>query len=213
MTEDAQASTTTDVALTGTLVGADVDVETMTYGISGVTPVAGVATQVWAYGTLTVNTTTGAYAFAKNAAAVEALDATETVSNNFTMTVTDGDGALVTQTYTVLVNGADDAPTLGAVTSGSVRGAQRHDHGREPVLERSRGGRGSGDAHVRDGGGTWAAGNRDAGWDTARLRKPRPARTRSRRIRAMEQCSGEDASDVFTVTVTMGTARCDAHLR
>ena len=30
----------------------------------------------------------------------------------FTVTVSDGDGAAVTQTYTVNVSGADDAPTL-----------------------------------------------------------------------------------------------------
>ncbi len=38
----------------------------------------------------------------------------------FTVTVFDGDGAAVTQTYTVNVSGADDAPTLAAVTSGSI---------------------------------------------------------------------------------------------
>ncbi|WP_373002076.1 beta strand repeat-containing protein, partial [Sulfurimonas sp.] len=47
---------------------------------------------------------------AKNASAIEALDATETDSDVFTMTVTDGDGALVTKTYTVNVTGADDRP-------------------------------------------------------------------------------------------------------
>ena len=38
----------------------------------------------------------------------------------FTVTVSDGDVPLVTQTYTVNVTGADDAPTLAPVTSGSI---------------------------------------------------------------------------------------------
>jgi VCBS repeat-containing protein len=38
--------------------------------------------------------------------------------------VSDGDGALVTQTYTVTVTGADDAPTLGAVTVGEQQVAE-----------------------------------------------------------------------------------------
>ena len=117
-----QSASTTDSGLTGTLAGADVDVETLTYGIRGGT-VAGVCDAGGTYGTLTVDTATGAYSFAKNAAAIEALDnngVAETGSDVFTVTVTDGDGALVTQTYTVNVTGADDAPTLGAVTSGSI---------------------------------------------------------------------------------------------
>ena len=37
-----------------------------------------------------------------------------------TVTVSDADGALVTRTYTVNVTGADDAPTLGAVSDATV---------------------------------------------------------------------------------------------
>jgi VCBS repeat-containing protein len=106
--------------LSGTLVGDDVDVEALTYGIQGGIVASGVATLAGTYGTLTVDTATGAYVFTPNAAAIEALDATETDSDVFTVTVSDGDGAAVTQTYTVNVSGADDAPTLGAVTSGSI---------------------------------------------------------------------------------------------
>src|SRR6185436_11077061 len=79
-----------------------------------------VSTLAGDFGTLSVNTTTGAYSFSKNAAAIEALDATETDSDVFTVTVSDGDGPTVNQTYTVNVSGADDAPTLGAVTAGSI---------------------------------------------------------------------------------------------
>ena len=115
-----QSSSTTSSGLSGTLVGADVDVETLTYGVVGGTVSAGVSTLVNTYGTLTVNTSTGAYNFAPNAAAIEALDVGENPSLNFTMTVSDGDAPLGTQTYTINLTGADDTPTLQAVTSGSV---------------------------------------------------------------------------------------------
>ena len=72
------------------------------------------------YGTLKVNTTTGAYEYVKDDAAIEALDDGDTPSDVFTVTVSDSDGPAVTQTYTVNLTGADDAPTLGAVTSGSI---------------------------------------------------------------------------------------------
>ena len=119
--ENDQLATTSDAGLAGLLAGADVDVETLTYGIVGGTPGGpGEVELAGTYGTLTVDTLTGAYTYTKNAAAIEALDATETDSDVFTVTVSDGDGPAVTRTYTVTVNGADDAPTLATVTSGSI---------------------------------------------------------------------------------------------
>jgi len=115
------SGSTTDSGLSGTLGGADVDVETLSYGISGGTDNGdGTVSKTLAYGTLTVNTTTGAYSYAKNAGAIEALDDGENFSDVFTVTVSDGDDAAVTQTYTVNVSGADDQPTLAAVSSGSI---------------------------------------------------------------------------------------------
>jgi len=118
--EDGQAGTTTDGGLTGSLVGGDVDVETLTYGISGGTFAGGVSTKVGSYGTLTVNNSTRAYSYAKNAGAIEALDATEQGTDTFDFSVSDGDGAVVTRGYTVTVSGADDAPTLGPVVVGTI---------------------------------------------------------------------------------------------
>src|SRR6185436_12872579 len=99
--------------------GDDVDGDTLAYGIDG-----GVLSSYLTYdvekagdyGTLYVNSATGAYLYVKDAAAIEALDDGDSDSDVFTMTVNDGDGPDVTQTYTVNVSGADDAPTLGAVT-------------------------------------------------------------------------------------------------
>ncbi len=118
ITEVDQSSSTTDSGLSGTLVGTDVDIETLSYGISGGAVAAGVSTLAGTYGTLTVNISTGAYSYAKNAAAIEALGAGATPSDVFTMTVSDGDDALVTRTYTITINGANDGPT--AVTDNVI---------------------------------------------------------------------------------------------
>ncbi|MDO6565416.1 VCBS domain-containing protein, partial [Amphritea sp. 1_MG-2023] len=115
-----QSSSTTDANLSGTLSGADVDGDSLTYGIDTGSVTGTTATLAGTYGTLTLDTSTGDYSYSKDAAAIEALDAGDTDSDLFTLTVTDADGALVTQTYTVNVTGADDAPTLDAITSGSI---------------------------------------------------------------------------------------------
>ena len=125
ITEDDQASTTTDSNLSGTLSATDVDVETLTYGIDGgIDNGDGTVSKAGTYGTLTVNTSTGAYVFEKDAAAIEALDATATDSDSFTMTVNDagnnGDGD--SQTFTVNVRGANDAPVVTTAT-GADEGA------------------------------------------------------------------------------------------
>src|SRR5678816_4439657 len=83
-----------------------------TYGIQGGTVAAGVSTLVGTYGTLTVNTSTGAYTYTKNAAAIEALNAGQNPSEVFTFTVSDGDAPAGTQTYTVNLTGADEAPAV-----------------------------------------------------------------------------------------------------
>ena len=66
--EVSQSSSTTDSGLTGTLVGADVDVEPLTYGIQdGTDNGDGTVSKLGTYGTLTVTTATGAYSYEKNA--------------------------------------------------------------------------------------------------------------------------------------------------
>jgi VCBS repeat-containing protein len=119
--EDALASTTTNANLSGTLAGADVDNDkVLTYGILTGSVTAGVSTLAGSYGTLTVDTITGAYSYAQNTAAAEALHVGESVNDLFTVTVTDNHGMQATQNYTINVAGANDAPTLGSVTNGSI---------------------------------------------------------------------------------------------
>ncbi|MCX6871230.1 MAG: Ig-like domain-containing protein, partial [Verrucomicrobia bacterium] len=115
-----QSAATTDAGLGGTLLGADVDVETLTYGLVGSTAGTGTVSKVGAFGRLTMNPSNGVYTFTKNASAIEALDVGESGTDTFTMTVGDGDGDLITRTYTVSVTGADDPATLGTVTPGTI---------------------------------------------------------------------------------------------
>src|SRR6202008_2436543 len=105
---------TTDSGLSGRLVGSDVDADdnTLTSGIAAGAEAAVFATLVGTFGTLSVETSTGAYSDTKNTAAIEALDDGDVDSDVFTVTVSDGDAPLGTQTYTVNVSGADDTPTL-----------------------------------------------------------------------------------------------------
>ncbi|WP_372739120.1 VCBS domain-containing protein, partial [Neptunomonas sp.] len=117
-----QSASTSDANLSGTLVGADVDGDTLIYGINTgiITGSGNTITKVGTYGTLTLDSSSGAYSYIKNDAAIEALDDGESVSDLFTLSVTDADGALLTQTLTVNLSGADDAPTLAAVTAASI---------------------------------------------------------------------------------------------
>ena len=106
-------------AVTGTLIGADVDLpaQTLTYGIVGGSAVLGEVTydvsKTGAYGTLYVNSAIGNYEFVPNEAAIKALPATM-ATDTFTFTVSDG-SLSAEQTFTVTINGVNDAPTLQPV--------------------------------------------------------------------------------------------------
>jgi VCBS repeat-containing protein len=119
-----QSSRTTDAGLNGTLTSTDRDsAETLSYGISG-TGVTnngnGTVSKVGAFGTMTVNTSTGAYSYAKQAVSIEALNAGESGSDNFTLNITDGSGSVSTQSYTVTITGADDVPVFSSGGTGTV---------------------------------------------------------------------------------------------
>jgi VCBS repeat-containing protein len=104
-------------ANTGTLAASDPDGDTLTYGISGGTIVAGVSSLNGTYGTLSVNVATGAYSFAPNSAAIQGLKSNST--ENFTVTTSDGI-ATTTATFTVNLTGANDPTTFGGTTTGAV---------------------------------------------------------------------------------------------
>ena len=98
------ADADTFTAATGALVGADVDDNTtLTYGITGGDTdnslVGYNLSKVATYGTLYVNTLSGAYDFVPDNNAINALKTT--VSENFTVTVTDEHSAASSQIFTV----------------------------------------------------------------------------------------------------------------
>ncbi|SDJ76252.1 VCBS repeat-containing protein [Bradyrhizobium sp. Rc2d] len=69
------------------------------------------------YGTLYVNSTSGAYTFVPDDAAINALKAPTT--DGFVITVSDGD-TTVNQTFTITVNGVNDAAIISGTTTGST---------------------------------------------------------------------------------------------
>ena len=69
------------------------------------------------YGTLYVNSTTGAYTFVPDSGAINALTAPTTES--FIITVSDGTLS-ASQTFTIAINGTNDAAIISGTTAGSV---------------------------------------------------------------------------------------------
>src|SRR5207248_8679073 len=97
---------------------------TLTYGISGGiagSTVLGEVTydvsETGPYGTLFVNSTSGAYTFVPNSGAINALTAPTTES--FVVTVSDG-SLSANQTFTITINGVNDAAIISGTAAGSV---------------------------------------------------------------------------------------------
>ncbi len=119
------AADDTFAAVTGTLSSTDRDAgDTATYSIAGQVADVSLAgydvSTASAYGTLHLNSTSGAYTFVPNDTAIEGLKTTDTTS--FTLTVTDASAATDSQTLTITLNGTNDTPTLAASLD------QRHLH-------------------------------------------------------------------------------------
>ena len=114
----------TFAATGGTLVASSNSGAALTYGISG--GIAGSTirdgltydvSKTDPYGTLFVNSTTGAYVFVPDSNAINAL--TSPTTTNFTVTVSDG--TLSTgQTFTIAINGTNDAAIISGATAGSA---------------------------------------------------------------------------------------------
>ncbi|MEH2538388.1 MULTISPECIES: VCBS domain-containing protein [unclassified Bradyrhizobium] len=97
---------------------------TLTFGISGGTPgstvIDGVTYDVskpGPYGTLYVDSTTGAYTFVPDNNAINAL--TEPTSTDFMVTVSDGTLS-ANQLFTIAINGSNDAAIISGATDGTA---------------------------------------------------------------------------------------------
>jgi VCBS repeat-containing protein len=89
-------------------------------GTTGSTVIDGVTYDVskaGPYGTLYVDSTTGAYTFVPDSDAINALTAPTTT--DFTITVSDG-ALSASQAFTIVINGANDAAIISGATSGAV---------------------------------------------------------------------------------------------
>ncbi|MEH2612198.1 VCBS domain-containing protein [Bradyrhizobium sp. AZCC 1693] len=89
-------------------------------GTTGITVLEGVTydiSKTGLYGTLFVNSTTGAYTYVPNSDAINALTAPTTES--FTVTVSDGTLS-ANQTFTITINGVNDAAVISGTTTGAV---------------------------------------------------------------------------------------------
>lgn len=124
-------------ATSGTFVATSRDSHTtLTFGIGGGVPgntvLDGVSfnvSQTGPFGTLYLNSTTGAYTFVPDGRAINAL--TTTTTESFTVTVFDGT-LFASQTFTVTINGTNDAAIITGTTVGSVieaGGAANATHG------------------------------------------------------------------------------------
>ena len=109
VTEDANTS-----MITGSLVGADVENDTLTYLMPGKTAVEGSYSVAGSYGTLVLNASTGAYTYALNnsTTAVQALGASSSETEAFSVQVTDGSNTPTAQNLSFMIKGANDAPTV-----------------------------------------------------------------------------------------------------
>ncbi|WP_439369989.1 VCBS domain-containing protein [Bradyrhizobium sp. DASA03120] len=89
-------------------------------GTSGSTTLNGVTynlSETGPYGTLYLNSTSGAYTFVPNSDAINALSSPTTTA--FLITVSDGSLSL-SEPFTININGANDAATISGNTGGSV---------------------------------------------------------------------------------------------
>ncbi|MEH2314295.1 MAG: DUF4347 domain-containing protein [Nostoc sp.] len=100
----------TFTAQTGTLAASDPDSEqTLTYGIDGGTVNGTTVNKIGTYGTLSLDTSTGAYTFTPVDSAIEAL--TSNATEGFNVTVSDGT-AIDSKTLNINLTGVNDTPTL-----------------------------------------------------------------------------------------------------
>ncbi|MEH2120285.1 putative Ig domain-containing protein, partial [Nostoc sp.] len=105
------ANDDTFAAQTDTLVAIDADSgQTLTYTIDGGTVNGTTVTKSGTYGTLSLDTSTGAYTFTPFDGAIEALTSNDTEA--FTVTVSDGNDGTDSKTLDINLTGVDDAPTL-----------------------------------------------------------------------------------------------------
>ncbi|TXI28356.1 MAG: DUF4347 domain-containing protein, partial [Ottowia sp.] len=85
---------------------------TVTYSLLGGTTSGGFSNLVGPYGTLSLNTSTGAYTFLPNADAINALAAGVNPTLTYAVRAADGQGGFTDQAFTINITGGNDRPVL-----------------------------------------------------------------------------------------------------
>ena len=113
ISDQANSSSLQTSNITGQLSATDADASAvLTYGISGTSG----STASGTYGTLTLNSTTGAYQYSPESTVIEALNSGESVSDSFEIYVSDGSQS-TTKTFQINITGANDASNAGSNNS------------------------------------------------------------------------------------------------
>ena len=109
VTEDASTST-----ITGSLTSSDPENDTPSYSVVGAIATDRSYTVTGSYGTLVLNSSTGAYTYTLNntATAVQTLGGSSSVTETFSVQVTDGPNTPDAQSLSFTIQGANDAPTI-----------------------------------------------------------------------------------------------------
>ncbi|WP_459444461.1 putative Ig domain-containing protein [Alphaproteobacteria bacterium US3C007] len=109
VTEDASTFT-----ITGSLSGTDPENASLTYSVVGSSATNGSFSVTGTYGTLALNAATGAYTYSLDNAktATNALKASDSKIESFSVQVTDGVNTTTAQTLSFTIQGANDAPTV-----------------------------------------------------------------------------------------------------
>lgn len=123
-TTHTNGSTLTDTAnddsfatLTGQVNASDSNGDALTFAISGAT--SGTTVKTGTYGTFTItNASTGAFTYTPNDAAIEGRKTS--VTESFTVTVSDGKGGTASTTVTFTLAGANDTTAFSGTTSGAL---------------------------------------------------------------------------------------------
>lgn len=107
-------------SLSGTLSASDVDHAEHVFGIrgAGAADASGIVVKVGFYGTLTLDTATGAWTYApSNFTAINALGEGKTAADSFDFKVSDPEGAFSLQKLTITLTGTNDLPVLAHALS------------------------------------------------------------------------------------------------
>ncbi|SAI71918.1 hemolysin [Bordetella ansorpii] len=122
LTGDVTGSVTEDgvKTATGTLTGTDIDAgDKLTYAVTGAAK--------GTYGAFTVDPNTGKWTYTLDNTAAQALKSGQSITETYTVQVSDGQGGTDTKTVSVTINGTEDTAVITPQTPGADLGTVKED--------------------------------------------------------------------------------------